>query len=128
MDKNNFVKFINNYEIHCEKLFPMREDPFKKHKEEKDVNANKVKNLLDRKNAKLDVSKTEESNIMSPADINNKKSIVKERQEMIIKNKDFLLTLFKKYVQIQDEEKDLDFYQIKQGKKRKYLSCGLIES
>jgi len=92
----------------------MREDPFKKHEKEKDNNLNKVKNLLDRKNAKSDVSKndvnkTEESKIMSPADINNKKSIVKERQEMIVKNKDFLLSLFKKYVQIQDEEKDLDF-------------------
>jgi len=92
----------------------MREDPFKKHEKEKDNNLNKVKNLLDRKNAKSDVSKndvnkTEESKIMSSVNINNKKSIVKERQEMIVKNKDFLLSLFKKYVQIQDEEKDLDF-------------------
>jgi len=86
----------------------MREDPFKKH--EKD---NKVKNLLDRKNNKnseSNVNTTEESQpLLTADDIKNKKSIVKERQEMIVKNKDFLLTLFKKYVQIQDQEKDLEF-------------------
>lgn len=93
MDKNNFVKLINNYEIHCEKLFPMREDPFKKHAE-KD---NKVKNLLDRKNVqKLDQGGDIKVESTTQVNEKNKKSVVKERQEMIVKNKDFLLTLFKK--------------------------------
>jgi len=49
-----------------------------------------------------------------------KKSIVKERQEMIVKNKDFLLSLYKSYVQTQDEtEKELDLYQIFVRKMRK---------
>lgn len=110
MDKNNFNKFINNYEIHCDKIFPMREDPFKKHEEV--VNVETLKSSGDLKTLNKQKDRITESNpsikhlynptVKADVSINNddkkysldiKKSIVKERQEMMVKNKDFLLSL-----------------------------------
>lgn len=114
MDKNNFNKFINNFEIHCDKIFPMREDPFKIHEEAVDLKMlNKQKEKIVELNESMNQAELALSNLKDKDDdtknIKNQKSIIKERQEMMVKNKDFLIALFKKFVETQDEEIDLEF-------------------
>lgn len=115
MDKNNFNKFINKFEIHCDKLFPMRDDPFKVHEDIVDVKMlNKQKEKIVELNesfskAELATSKDKVNNKDEIKNLKNQKSIIKERQEMIVKNKDFLLALFKKFVETQDQDDDIEF-------------------